>query len=825
MRFFQRYSYDEDSLGSQAVLFVVSDNYEELFNDLVGTETDIFMLESVKKDLNTEEGSFAIDELPFSINHLACETDNDVKAMFFCLNATDIKYQRYCALFMNTNAVLADMDFIGKIHNKVSGTDKIWQSGEYGFDVNAFSEYKFSAYSFDISVIEQCSFNGSIEQPDGTPIDNVYERFEAETFASIKAIFLNRKAYALDLAPDTKVARFCKLGSLFPVIQRYLELAQEIILELTGTDIDLVLVESSLGIRTLPQKYEFVSPYRLPISKFSTDPDRIKELKLSATESGADWSNPFIHRRMIDASLGAPKTTPTPPETPQFVNDYQQTQYSKEAEYSFRKLDNVAELLYEIARAFACYLFVAHGTGNQINFEFKSREALVEADYTYIIGAKTSEFDTSSILSKDGNQFYGNSGAYAIDFDTNTDSPTYGFDKVGNKHNTSEALVSELYSKRESDKRAEKERTNVDSRRLMLTTSPTRLHLSATNLNEQFPLNIVGVGDYFDPSPETSWDYHNFVGGGYSADVKWNNFIREYLHTGIYVKSTASELDQIALLGDYPIWRPASQIIVKINGVNKDFNTLSEYCNYVMSRDIQYYETEYNLVIPYWNGFSKFTDGSSPSWKNIKLGSKVKLFHTIQKWDGLVWTENEIESEYIVVGIERNLQKPETKLKLHNLERFSFGTWDDPTPPPVFSFTPNLLDVNTFDESDVSTYVLIDVSSPDIAAGDAVQIKPDGSIMKAWNKAEYYHYPLGIALTAGSGGDTIPIQRTGRVVNSGYSFTEAGKVIQVRYSAVDSNVSTTLLAESNANENVIMRLGESDGPTSFFIDIMKLGFQ
>jgi hypothetical protein len=78
MRFWQKYSYTEYLFGEQSVIFTVSDSYSELFQN-VGIQTDIFILESVKKDLNTEEGSYAIDELPFSINQLACQSEEDEK--------------------------------------------------------------------------------------------------------------------------------------------------------------------------------------------------------------------------------------------------------------------------------------------------------------------------------------------------------------------------------------------------------------------------------------------------------------------------------------------------------------------------------------------------------------------------------------------------------------------------------------------------------------------------------------------------------------------------------------------------------------------------
>jgi len=151
---------------------------------------------------------------------------------------------------------------------------------------------------------------------------------------------------------------------------------------------------------------------------------------------------------------------------------------------------------------------------------------------------------------------------------------------------------------------------------------------------------------------------------------------RERLHTGLYIKTKPMEPTQIGRIGQTDIWRPASRIYTKANDADLDFDSLAKYVNYILSRDKHYYETEYNLTVPFWNGFSKSEDGSYASWKNIKLGSKIKLAETVKRFDNGSWIEEEIQRDYVVVGIEINLQKPETKLKLHNLERFAFGWWE-----------------------------------------------------------------------------------------------------------------------------------------------------
>lgn len=802
MRYFQKYSYDEHNHGTQTVIFAVSDSYEELFED-TGTETDIFVLESVRKDLNTEDGSFAIDELPFSVNQLACQTDDDHNALFFCLNATDLKFNRYCALFFGSLPILENLDFIGKIDSKVSGDDKIWQSSNYGFEINPLREYNFTAYSFDVSILEMVKLTSDIKSSEGIPVSNVYQKFEDENWVRVKQIFNNKPAYALDQVINP-IAEFCKLGNLFDIIRLYLDLAEEIIYDKDNNTVEFNVIESSLGLKTNPVQYSLTNEATLSLQNQSTDANKIIELKLSQTESGENWSVPFLNRKMVDAELGCPKSND---EFPEFINDYHQHQVGDENSFSFRSLDNVAEILFEIARAFACYILPSYTAGNQINLEYKSRESIVENDYTYIIGSQEASFDSSPVLSKKSGKFYGHSGAYATD----------GFDKVSNEHNTSQVVKSASMTKKEQVIKYDKERRGIESRKLMLTTSPTLLQLSATNENHLFPINLIGRG-----ANNNNWDLNNFTGFGYPGNVKYNDFLREYLHTGIYVKTIATEPNQITRLGSNPIWRPASTILVKVGQENTVFNTLSEYCDYIMARDVQYYQTEYNLTIPYWNGFSKNSDGSNPSWKNIKLGSKVKLYETIKRYDSEEeWIDVDVHREYVVVGIERNLQKPETTLKLHSLDRFAFGTWDLPTPPPSYIFQPNVTG-KVYDESLVSEYLEISDESPEILSGDVVMINPNRKVFKAENKSEYYHYPIGIALSSGNTGDTIVVQLSGIVKSERYHFLQAGKMVQLRHNPTELNLSTTLLAEKTSDEDMIVMLGHSLSPDSFYLSIKEM---
>lgn len=804
MRFWQKYRREEYGFGTQAVIFCVSDSYSELFQN-VGSETDIFMLESVKKDLNTEEGSFAIDELPFSINHLACRSEDDERAMYFCLDATNEKAKRYCAVFFGEELTLDNLLFIGKISSTISGTDKKWNGSNFEYFVNPLREYKFTAYSFDISILEEVKLTGRIESFEGASIDNIYQRFENENWTNIKSIFGWKPAYGLDRTYNNLV-RFAPLGNLRDVIGLYLSKAEQIINELAGTNIQFNLIEGTVGLQTSPVKYTLTNESSEGLSKAEADNSKRIELRLATGGFGEGWSSIFIHRRMIDPSLGNTQQ-----------EDWQKNQVSSERSFSFKNLDNISELLFEIARSFGCYLLISYGANSTINIEFKSRKGLVEDEYTYIEGVIDASIDTSSIISKGGNNYYGLANNYAAD----------GFDEVANKTGTSEAAVSVKFEEGDKMRKNAKEKRGVESERLLLTTSPTMMVMRVMN----------SYGKYSQISLPLNATTNSGVGGGVPgwdtlalatlAAAPGNSVSSSYerLHTAIYIATTPPEPSQIERLGaSYVVWRPSIRVFTKIGDKDFAFDTLTEYVNYIQARDVQYYETEYSLTIPFWNAFSKNTNGSNSSWKYIKLGSKVKMAETVKRYTDTGWVEQQIVREYVVVGIEWNLQKPETKLKLHNLERFAFGYWagDEGLLPGLVQM-PSGINQLELDDNVVQKFVV--AANETINAGDAVMIAGDGLIAVSRSSSAYRGKTIGVALESGEGGQKINVQIAGEVELPIYNFTNIGGQVFARTSLSGLNITENILTEPSVLEDLIICLGQINSANSFILDIKEFPFE
>jgi hypothetical protein len=789
----QTYTIDEYIYGPQTITFVVSDKWEDLY---VGeaTETDIYDLDVVKEDLNTEEGSFAIDELPFAIRQSACNTVDREKAMFFALDAADYKVQRFVALFFGADRTLENIRFVGRIGNKISGDDKKWAAGTFLTAINPTREYKLSAYSFDCSLLGECKMTDKIKKPDGSLSMNIYERFTASQWDDAKTIFDNRTAFATTNIYQN-IARWTFLGNLYDVIEMYLKYCEWIIWDLTGTFFGINLAESTLGIQSSPTKYEQKIATGIEIQKQEAAQTIRKELKLSPTESGEGWSSVFISRKLVDPELGNSMT-----------EEWQRLQASAEKMFSFKAMTSVLDLLGEIARAFGCYVVINYGASEQINIEFKSKAGMLEAGYTYLFGAKDAAMDTSSVISKEADEYYAAANNLAMD----------AMDAIANKKITSEPEASEEYKKAAERRAYEKEKRNREFKRLVLSTSQTWLHLKTSDtLNYWYLVNLAGTGT------APTWNIINLT-GGYVGDARWNDFIREYLHTGIFIKTTAPEPEQIERLGTTPVWRPASKVFTKINEADMDFNTLADYINYITARDKQYYETEYTLTVPFWNGFSKATDGTNPSWKNIKRGSKIKLAEHVRRYNGTAWIEEDVMRTYVVVGIETSLRRPETKLKLHNVERFAFGYWNgNEGTLPEYSFTPGAGGYNPEVNNEYMDYP----ASGEGFKGDAVMINDLGKAEKCQAISQYQSNQKGIALTDWTDGGTLTVQIGGRVELDVYNFGTIGELVFARSWPEGLNVTEQLLEEKTENEDMIVIMGRIDGAKSFVLQQRELVYE
>ncbi|MBX3044915.1 MAG: hypothetical protein KIT33_09815 [Candidatus Kapabacteria bacterium] len=824
MKYFQKFAYNEDGFGEQVCHFAVSDTYTELFDSAIGTETTVFFLKNTLEEIDVEEGRISSDKLDFDTNAISCNNENDLKALNFCLNAENVNSPRYCALFFDENPSNSELKFVGKIDTSIKAKDLSWQGDVYSSSPLPLRDYSFTATAFDANILSQVKLNSSIRAADFSIIPNMRDRLSGNV--GFQALFENRPSFAIDSSPSAEhygnIAYTAYLGNLHAVIQYMLDIASEIIYDLHGITLEFELLETPLGFATSPCKYGFKSHNRsLQITKVENNPDvRLKLYLSSSGEHPAGSSPAYISRKLVDAEYGTIKNLDNT-----IKYEFQEVRTRAEMPFSFMEIDNMQELLALIAQAFGLY-FRSDYSVNKIALKLVPREEILQNAQTFLYGASEADTDFSIISSQIGNKYYADATAYTAN----------GIDKIENEADTLIAKTSDL-RKQKADMRAkEKDLRKIEYEKLLFSTSPTAIRFRGKGtLDTLYPLNLLGLK----LGGETDWELKNFGEYGYMyypllppnpiQDYihdrlgKEADYLSEYLHNSIYIESDAFESANTALLGSTKIFRPAINIFVRIGGDDYIFDTLADYITFISQRDVQYYQREYNLTVPYWNLFSLSSDGSEPSWKNVKLGSKIRISENYKEYKDGIWTEGVRNKDYTVVSIETNLQKPEVRLKLHSLEKIDFSTWDGDIGdivnifyqlPAIANQSPTTLDT--------SASVIEIEAAGTIVAGDVVMMTPEGNIVKAQNKSEYYHYPVGIALRAGGTGDIITVQKSGEVQSYRYDFTETGRMIQLRYNPSGLNLSTNLLAEKTADEDTIVILGHSLSVDSFYLNIVKM---
>jgi len=763
MLFWQQYSRQEYGHGEQVILFAVSNIITELTdfaNYTAAQKTDIFLLDLLKQDLNIDKGAYAVDELTFKINHLTCRNDTDNKALYFCIDSADRMQSRFVAIFFDSVS-LDNMMFIGKLNGEIQGDDKLWTAGFYNSNIDAKRVYSFTANSLDVTLLEYCKINSKIQGLSGENIDNCSERWGAD-WGSVFSDMITTQATPWQ-------AKFRNMAYLYDVISKYLEYSQAILSEGKNVSINIELKNNTdLGISTSP------AILRTYIDKDITDikhivwswaSKRFEVLKLSNIHS-AEYYAPIINVKMISPYFDIDED-----------NEEEQLLVGSASNLSFLRIDSVADLIYDIARSFGCYVFMRYVTGNKIEIEIKSRTNIVDEHYTVIRAVKqasveSSGEDTSSNKLKYYSQTNDRAGNFPAPY-TKINS-SFGFgqivesDKITfnlktenlNHYTTNGAILQDIENSKdlETESKARKideDKNNVKYERILFSHSLPISRIIVTHRSRTLKELQEAVAPHNNPFKNLG----SRTGSLHIVPMNLHpingmlpsvfNTVPDLLHTGIYIKVSSPE----AANNGYIVTRPASKVLAKINNENKQFETLADYVSEIIGIDELSYETEYELTVPFWNGFIR---NAVESWKSIKLGSKIQFSEPIKTYKSGSWQDDTFTREYIVVGIERNLNTPETKLKLHSKDRFAWGTFDGSATGA--DSNDEFLEGTEVTDDDVATYIVDDGAS--VIRGRAVAVLPNGKVTTA-NENTLNHTVIGIAIETRAPGETIPVQLQG----------------------------------------------------------------
>ena len=801
MLFYQTYSFDEYQFGRQTIRFAVSDTYAELLTTS-GTATDIFSLGSIKQDLNLSEGEFAIDELNFSVNSCSCRAVGDRNALYFALEAKS--RPRYCAVFLYASGgtpSASNQLFLGKIDSKVSAEDLHHAGTAYAVLISPEREYKFTAKSLDLSLLEECTFNGNCYDDSSVRVSNIYERLKTDDWAGLKAITFD--GYCLTLN-DTELYSL-HLVSLRQAIELYLTACSEMLLDMHDLTVNFNFANTSIGIKGSPTYYTLTEgTYSQVTAGQYTRNDTLFELFTDTAEvtQGTDQTRRLvIDGRLVYANLDRPFWTEGYDVNLSANETVARDRFYIERGEGFYTFGNVSALLFGIARALGCYVRTTqtiNGSALNVAIEFIPRSGLVETDLTYFYGSASASIETGRTEANEANKFFARANDMIADGD---DKMEFYLTFTG----TDDLEKTPKLKSAEEARGIEKTKYNTDFEKLALSTSQTIFRLMPTLF--EAPLNALPVSNAGTPNRSVADTYKAccmLTSAIYTDEV---NITYDTRTDSAGVHSRA--------------YRPISRIYTKVDGETvkdkkgDDGIQLSDYINLIASREKTYYETEYSLTVPYWNGFSKNANGSNADYTKLKLGSITEINETIRRYSNGGWEDYTpaTGTVFVVVSREIFLDKPETQIKMQNAARFAYGIYTATTSEVINAGSHEYF---TDDGADYGTATI--ATGETVHVGDAVGMNANGLLFKSYCLHTVRDTFCGIVVDIDTNGNVAKYQKSGIIKSDAYSFA-SGASVYVRTSALGvCNVSQSYLGnESSATEDLIIRLGYALTATSFLL--------
>ncbi len=710
MYYYQEITYIEHKSGRQTIRFAVTDTITELFTNDIANKVNIYNLSTIKQDLNLGEGKFAVDEISFTINQSECNDTLSSNALAFTLQCQN--NIRYCAVNLLSTGEEPNTDnclIIAKLEPNIDATDIAWNCVDYSSDINAVRSYSFKSLSLDISLLDECLFNDEIKKGVNTVIPNVYDRITNIDINSItkfkttsyfrKPLYIQHKYQSLITGYyPYKVADLAPLGK---VINLYLKKAELIIQELHNVSMKFRIAKSNIGLFASPALYDIqdakIGNRTSEINQTYVDTNVAYNLYLGLNDTELDTSQtelePYISSKMVKADYGFAEwldpyltiTNPTPNADALEVFKQEKDRIkSAEQPHTFQSFKSVSDLLFKIANEFNCYIKTSTSIiNNELVTDIKFVSKVTFNNTNVVTIANAIDAGTNTTYNNSDEIIYYYSVVNASATETLQLLPSmfcYGYPYRSQKDmpNSENETIRNI----EEYKLKEIGLTDAKLTKSLFTTTLVEVytHTFITDdtviqikngeyQNGYFAGNSRPINTFLDINdiPEVM---QNDIRQGYSNTPP----IFTQLTTNLYLHSPFIEQQQLDIINGSQntknhkptrLMRPIARYYIKINNSTisdelGEGTTLTEILNATSGYERDYYKSEYSITVPYWNGFVKNNDTNNISWKNVELGSIIKL--------------NNID--YVVVSKEISLDKPLTNIKLQSISRFSYNMYE-----------------------------------------------------------------------------------------------------------------------------------------------------
>ncbi|HOK13440.1 MAG TPA: hypothetical protein PK007_00775, partial [Candidatus Kapabacteria bacterium] len=548
---------------------------------------------------------------------------------------------------------------------------------------------------------------------------------------------------------DGTIAKI-KLVNLYKFLATVLKLSGEIIAELNASTVNFVLGWSDVGISTQAVNVNAIRAGREYFADFYVSSKKINLQLIDMIAATSDNFSPiFISAKLIKYDL-------------EMGLEEAENNAALKA-LDFTRYDNVAELLADIARALNCYL-VTTINNNEVLIEFVGRGNLLKST-VYLHGASAGDLTTAAVFGEEANIF-GTVNGYARErWDIISYTKNDGFGQV----------------------------PKLNGKYLPLSIGTARANYAKSTLKKTYSGLLGYYSDKF-PAP-------------------FNDFDSSPLTNNIYIRKFTDDEPEQYERGLERVYRPAFNVLVKIDGNDHVFDTLSEYINYVQRRDKEYYFTEYSLTLPFVDLVAD-SENEPGSITAIDLNKQMVLSERVF----INGEETFVKRTYSINEFSIDIANGSVKLGLINASRYAFSQGQ-------IAGASGLLSTTDEDDEEEKTIVWypVEPNNP-IAAGDAVMWDDDFvHVIKCLPNKYYKGRFVGIALHGiDDEGGMIDVQTSGIVESTVYNF-QVGKQINVRVvSPEECNLKQDLLHKKNVYEDMVILVGIANSSNSFKLDVREL---
>lgn len=611
--------------------------------------------------------------------------------------------------------------------------------------------YSFTAHSFDFSILKEIKLTKKMQGLNGNTVSSVYDRLRENNWELLNSITEEQSGYVFD---DGTIAKI-KLVNLYKFLQTVLQLSGTIISELNASTVNFVLETSNVGISTQAINVDAIRAGREYFANFFSDfYVSSKKINLQLTDmmaANSDYFSPiYISAKLIKYDL-------------EMELEEAENNAALKA-LDFTRYDNVAELLADIARALNCYL-VTTINNNEVLIKFVGRGDLLKST-VYLHGASAGDLTTAAVFGEEANIFETVNGYARERWDIISYTKNDGFGQI----------------------------PKLNGKYLPLSIGTGRANYAKSTLKKTYSGLLGYYSDRF-PAP-------------------FNTFGSSVLTNNIYIRKLTDDELQQAQRGLEIVYRPAFNVLVKIDGNDHVFDTLSEYINYVQRRDKEYYFTEYSLTLPFADLVAN-NENEPGSITAIDLNKQMVLSERVF----VNGEETFVNRTYSINEFSIDLADGSVKLGLVNASRYAFSQGQTAGASGALSTT----DEDDEEEKTIVWYPVLPRNP--IAAGDAVMWDDDFEhVIKCIPNKYYKGRFVGIALHGiDDEGGMVDVQTSGIVESTVYNF-QVGKQINVRHvqNPDECNLKQDLLHEKNAYEDMVILVGIANSSNSFKLDVKEL---